>query len=338
MVFNPNALGLDNGNLYGLPSKFKDAEVIVFPVPWDVTVSYGDGTSQAPDLIREESLQVDLFDLEYGNFWEKGIFYLKSSPVLLEKCTKFRQFAVEAIKLQEKGRTITDSFTLKNNTEQINQACEEMVDWVYKECNKVLSEDKKLVLLGGDHSTPLGYLKALGDQYKDFGILQIDAHCDLREAYEGFTFSHASIMYNALKLESVKSLTQVGIRDFCEEEKDFAKKSKKKVNIFFDRDISYQMMEGKTWKTICDEIVKTLPENIYISFDIDGLQQKYCPNTGTPVAGGLEVDQVFYLFYQVKKAGKNIIGMDLNEVGNDVWDANVGARVLYRMIGTWIGN
>ena len=338
MTFDPNALGLDNGNLYGLPSTFKDAEVIVFPVPWDVTVSYGDGTSQAPDLIREESLQVDLFDLEYGNFWEKGIFYLKSSPVILEKCTKFRQYAVEAIKLQEKGRTITDSFTLKNNTEQINQACEEMVDWVYKECNKVLSEDKKLVLLGGDHSTPLGYLKALGDQYKDFGILQIDAHCDLREAYEGFTFSHASIMYNALKLESVKSLTQVGIRDFCEEEKDFAKKSKKKVNIFFDRDISYQMMEGKTWKTICDEIVKTLPENIYISFDIDGLQQKYCPNTGTPVAGGLEVDQVFYLFYQVKKAGKNIIGMDLNEVGNDVWDANVGARVLYRMIGTWIGN
>jgi agmatinase len=186
MDFNPNALGLDNGNLYGLPSTFKDAEVVVFPVPWDVTVSYGDGTSLAPDLIREESLQVDLFDLEYGNFWEKGIFYLKSSPVILEKCTKFRQYAVEAIKLQEKGRTIADSFTLKSNTEQINQACEEMVDWVYKECIKVLSEDKKMVLLGGDHSTPLGYLKALGDKYKDFGILQIDAHCDLREAYEGF--------------------------------------------------------------------------------------------------------------------------------------------------------
>lgn len=338
MTFDPNALGLDNGNLYGLPSTFKDAEVIVFPVPWDVTVSYGDGTSHAPDLIREESLQVDLFDLEYGNFWEKGIFYLKSSPVILEKCTKFRQYAVEAIKLQEKGRTIADSFTLKSNTEQINQACEEMVDWVYKECNKVLSEDKKLVLLGGDHSTPLGYLKALGERYKDIGILQIDAHCDLREAYEGFTYSHASIMYNALKLEGVKSLTQVGIRDFCEDEKDFAKKSKKKVNIFFDRDMSYQMIEGKTWKTICDEIVKTLPKTIYISFDIDGLQQKYCPNTGTPVAGGLEVDQVFYLFNQVKKAGKNIIGMDLNEVGNDAWDANVGARVLYRMIGTWIGN
>jgi agmatinase len=243
---------------------------------------------------------------------------------------------VEAIKLQEKGRTIADSFTLKTNTEQINLACEEMVDWVYKECIKVLNEGKKLVLLGGDHSTPLGYIKALGEKHKDFGILQIDAHCDLRQAYEGFTYSHASVMYNALQLDHVKSLTQVGIRDFCEDELDYAKSSKKKVNIFFDRTMSYEMIEGKTWKTICDEIVKTLPKNIYISFDIDGLQQKYCPNTGTPVAGGLEVDQVFYLFNQVKKAGKKIVGMDLNEVGKDVWDANVGARILYRMIGAWI--
>ena len=338
MNFNPNDLGLDNGNLFGLPSTFKDAEVVVLPVPWDVTVSYGDGTSEAPDLIREESLQVDLYDLEFKNFWEKGIFYLKSSPVLLEKCKKHRQYAVEAIKLQEKGRTIADSFTLKTNTEQINLACEEMVDWVYKECNKVLNEGKKLVLLGGDHSTPLGYIKALGEKHKDFGILQIDAHCDLRQAYEGFTYSHASVMYNALQLDHVKSLTQVGIRDFCEDELAYARSSNKKINIFFDRTMSYEMIEGKTWKMICDEIVKTLPRNIYISFDIDGLQQKYCPNTGTPVAGGLEVDQVFYLFNQVKKAGKKIVGMDLNEVGKEVWDANVGARILYRMIGAWIAD
>jgi agmatinase len=338
MNFNPNDLGLDNGNLFGLPSTFKDAEVVVLPVPWDVTVSYGDGTSEAPDLIREESLQVDLYDLEFKNFWEKGIFYLKSSPVLLEKCKKHRQYAVEAIKLQEKGRTIADSFTLKTNTEQINLACEEMVDWVYKECNKVLNEGKKLVLLGGDHSTPLGYIKALGEKHKDFGILQIDAHCDLRQAYEGFTYSHASVMYNALQLDHVKSLTQVGIRDFCEDELAYARSSNKKINIFFDRTMSYEMIEGKTWKMICDEIVKTLPRNIYISFDIDGLQQKYCPNTGTPVAGGLEVDQVFYLFNQVKKAGKKIVGMDLNEVGKEVWDANMGARILYRMIGAWIAD
>lgn len=336
MDFNPNNLGLDNGNLFGLPSDFVSSEVIVFPIPWDVTVSYGDGTSEAPELIRQESMQVDLYDLEYGNFWEKGIYYLKSSPVILEKCKKYRQYAVEAIKLQEKGRTIQDSFTLKNNTEQVNLACEEMVDWVYKESLKILNEDKKLVLLGGDHSTPLGYLKALNERYKDFGILQIDAHCDLRESYEGFTYSHASIMYNALKLPNIKSLTQVGIRDFCEDELVYAKKSKKKVNIFFDREMSYQMIDGKSWRLICEEIVQTLPKNIYLSFDIDGLKQQYCPNTGTPVAGGLEADQVFYLLNQVKQAGKNIVGMDLNEVGKEIWDANVGARILYRMIGWWL--
>lgn len=338
MAFNPNDLGQDNGNLYGLPSTFIDSEVIVFPIPWDVTVSYGDGTSQSPELIRAESMQVDLYDIEYKNFWKKGIFYLKSSPVLLDKCKKYRQYAVEAIKLQEKGRTFEDSYTLKNNSEQVNQACEEMVDWVYKESLKIINEGKKLVLLGGDHSTPLGYLKALSENYSNFGILQIDAHCDLRESYEGFTYSHASIMYNALKLESIKSLTQVGIRDFCEDEMEYANSSEKKINIFFDRDMNYQQIEGKSWKTICNEIVKTLPQHIYISFDIDGLKQQYCPNTGTPVAGGLEPDQVFYLFNQVKKSGKTIIGMDLNEVGNDIWDANVGARVLYRMIGTWIGD
>jgi len=184
----------------------------------------------------------------------------------------------------------------------------------------------------------LGYIRALSEKYKDFGILQIDAHCDLRDSYEGFTYSHASIMFNALKEGSVKSLTQVGIRDFCEDELEFSKNSTKKINIFFDRDISYQICEGQTWKTICDKIVETLPEHIYFSFDIDGLKQQYCPNTGTPVAGGLEVDQVFYLLNQVKKSGKKIIGMDLNEVGHDVWDANVGARVLYRMIGTWLAD
>jgi len=163
-MFNPNDLGQDNGNLYGLPNTFIDAEVIVFPVPWDVTVSYGEGTSLAPELIREESIQVDLLDLEHGNFWKKGIFYLKSSPVLLEKCKKNRQYAVEAIKLQEKGRTTADSFTLKSNLEQVNLACEEMVEWVYKESLKILNEGKKLVWLGGNHGTPQGDLKALNEK------------------------------------------------------------------------------------------------------------------------------------------------------------------------------
>lgn len=334
--FNPNDIGLDNGNLYGLPSNFIDSEVVVFPVPWDVTVSYNDGTSHAPDLIREESLQVDLYDLEYKNFWQRGIFYLKSSNEIADKSKATRPYAIEAIKLLEKGYSIADNEVLKKNTEKVNIACQEMVDWVYTESSKILRQDKKMILLGGDHSTPLGYLRALSEKYSDFGILQIDAHCDLRERYEGFQYSHASIMHNALQISSIHNLTQVGIRDFCEDEINYAKDSTKPVHIYYDRDIQYQKIEGNSWKSICENIVSRLPSKVYISFDIDGLQQMYCPHTGTPVAGGLQLDEVFYLFNVLKKNKIEIIGMDLNEVGNDVWDANVGARVLYRMIGLWL--
>ena len=230
------------------------------PIPWDVTVSYSDGTNQAPERIREESLQVDLYDLEYGNFWKKGIRYLPLNSEIQEKSERTRALAIEVIDLLEQGLTSQTNDIVKKNTEKVNQACHEMVEWVYLESSKLLNQGKKLVLLGGDHSTPLGYLKALNEQHGSFGILQIDAHCDLRNAYEGFEFSHASIMYNALKLENVVSLTQVGIRDFCEEEVEFARQNKKDIQIFYDRVMQYQKLEGKTWKEICEDIVRKLPE------------------------------------------------------------------------------
>jgi agmatinase len=334
--FNPNDLAINNGNLYGLPASFMDSELVVFSVPWDVTVSYSDGTSGAPVRIQEESLQVDLYDLDYGNFWKKGIYYLSDDKLIREKSEKYRPIAKQAIDLLEKGYNVEDNEALKLKTKEVNMACQEMIDWVYSETLLLIDQGKKVCLLGGDHSTPLGYLKALSEKHTNFGILQIDAHCDLRDRYEGFVFSHASIMYNALKLSSIESLTQVGIRDFCEDEIEFAKRSKKNVSIFFDRDMKYQKIEGKTWKEICHEIVLKLPNKLYISFDIDGLNPLYCPKTGTPVAGGLELDEVFYLFNLIKQSNIEIIGMDLNEVGNDVWDANVGARVLYRMLGLWM--
>lgn len=334
--FNPNDLGQDNGNLYGLPFNYTESPVAILPIPWDVTVSYGDGTAQAPDRIREESLQVDLYDLDHKNFWERGLFYLKSSTTISDLCKKTRPYAIEAIKLLEKGYTPSNNTTLSENTRKVNSACQEMVSWVRNECSRLMDDGKKVVLLGGDHSTPLGYIQSLCDRHESFGILQIDAHCDLRDSYEGFEYSHASIMYNAIKHDSVTHLTQVGIRDFCEDEIELANTSAKSIHVFFDRTIQYQKIEGKTWAAICDEIIMVLPKKLYISFDIDGLKPYLCPETGTPVAGGLELDEVFYLFQKVKASGIEIIGMDLNEVGNAVWDANVGARVLYRMLGLWM--
>ena len=126
---------------------------------------------------------------------------------------------------------------------------------------------------------------------------------------------------------------QVGIRDYCEAEADIVKDSKGRVVSFYDRDIKRKIYEGTSWKQICDEVVKQLPPNVYLSFDIDGLDPKFCPNTGTPVAGGLEFEQSLYLIEQVVRSGKKIIAFDVNEVslGEDEWDANVGARLLYKI-------
>jgi agmatinase len=188
--------------------------------------------------------------------------------------------------------------------------------------------------LGGDHSTPLGYYKAIAEKFGNFGILQIDAHCDLRVSYEDFKYSHASIMYNALtEIPELERLVQVGIRDYSEGELEYIENSNNRVVTYFDRDIKERQYEGETWKKIVDEIVDQLPQQVYISFDIDGLDPKLCPNTGTPVQGGFEAEQIFYLFRKVLESGRKLIGFDLNEVGvgENSGDANVGARVLFKL-------
>ena len=176
-------------------------------------------------------------------------------------------------------------------------------------------------------------MQALAAHFGNFGILQIDAHADLRDAYEGFEFSHASIMFNALKIPQVEKLVQVGIRDYCEAEFNITQHSKGRVKTFFDRDIKHEMYSGAQWESICDKIISELPQNIYLSFDIDGLDPKLCPNTGTPVAGGFETEQVLFLLEKIVRSGKKIIAFDINEIspGEDEWDANVGARLLYRI-------
>ena len=108
-----------------------------------------------------------------------------------------------------------------------------------------MNKGKKVVLLGGDHSTPLGYYEALASQHENFGILHLDAHMDLRIAYEQFAYSHASIMYNALKLPQISKIVQVGIRDFCEEEVGVVKSENGRVLVHTDSDIKKQLFEEK---------------------------------------------------------------------------------------------
>ncbi len=339
LEFNPNDVGIKNGHIFSLPHQYKDAALILLPVPWEVTVSYTAGTAQAPEAILEASSQLDLFDPFLENAYKYGTYMLKISEQWLQKNKQLRPKANEYIKLLENGIELNDNANMQNNVEEINTACNELRAWIYTETEKILNDGKLVALLGGDHSTPLGFIQALANHHQDFGILQIDAHADLREAYEGFTYSHASIMYNAIQIPQVKKLVQVGIRDISPAEYDLTQ-THPKIKTFFDWDLNDQKFEGNTWNAIVQNIVNELPQNVYISFDIDGLNRNYCINTGTPVVGGLGFDEAIFLIRKVVESGRKIIGFDLNEVApndNDFeWNANVGARVLYKLCNQMI--
>lgn len=331
--FNPNDLGDPNANIYGLPFTCEEAEVVIVPVPWDVTVSYSDGTASGPEAVFNASFQVDLFEPAVKDAWKIGIAMEEISQELKDRAEILRKGAKACIDVLTNGNDPSKDELAGKILQQVNTGSELLNAWVKERCLEWMNKGKLVALLGGDHSTPFGMMQALAEKYPSYAILQIDAHADLRKAFEGFTYSHASIMYNALTIPQVSKLVQVGIRDYCQEEFELIKNSNGRVQTFFDRDLKHAQYEGKTWAQQVDEIIAALPQNIYISFDIDGLDPKLCPNTGTPVAGGFEFEQAAYLIQQVAKSGKKIIGIDLNEVapGEDEWDANVGARMLFRM-------
>ncbi len=335
--FDPNSVGLKANNIFGLPFSEEEAQLVLIPVPWEVTVSYRAGTALGPEQIFEAAMQVDLFDPDVKDGWKKGFYMQPVDDKIKNTSDWLRSEAEQIISSLADGEKIAGNELLSGKMKEINEAGQMLCDWVYDKSLKLLQAGKKVGLIGGDHSTPLGYLKALADVHSEFGILQIDAHADLRIAYEGFTYSHASIMYNTLQLiPQVKKLVQVGIRDYCDEELEIIEASNGRINTFFDKDIKAQQYEGANWKTICQQIITALPQKVYISFDIDGLDPKLCPNTGTPVPGGFETEQIFYLFKMLHDSGREIIGFDLNEVssGNPATesiDAIVGARVLFKL-------
>jgi agmatinase len=336
--FDPNGVGNPNNNIFGLPSTEEEARLVIIPIPWEVTVSYNAGTARAPDHILSASLQVDLYDPEIKDAWKQGIYMRIPDKKILTKSDYLRKEAELYIKYISQGEILEDNKFMCKSLREINAGSLFLNDWVYEQTKQLLDQDKLVGLLGGDHSTPFGYYRAIADKYEDFGI---DAHCDLRKAYESFKFSHASIMYNALEqIPQLKKLVQVGMRDYCDEEVDYINKSNGRVVAYFDIDIKERLFEGDTWRMVVDEIVNQLPQNVFISFDIDGLDPKLCPHTGTPVQGGFEVEQVFYLFKKVQQSGRKIIGFDLNEVGvsHDEWDENVGARVLYKLCNLLIAS
>ena len=244
--FDPNSLGDANNNIYGLPFTVDEAEVVIFPVPWEVTVSYSGGTALGPQVVYNASYQVDLFDPKIPDAWKIGLAMDSISDDIASKSESLRRKAENYIELLQEGDAPESNDEMETIRQLINAECIKMNNWVKEKSLSFMDKNKIVALLGGDHSTPLGLMQALAERNNSFAILQIDAHADLRDAYEGFEFSHASIMFNALKIPQVSKLVQVGIRDYCQAEYDIIKNSNGRVHTFFDRDIKHRQLDGAT--------------------------------------------------------------------------------------------
>jgi agmatinase len=340
-TFDPNKVSNPNNNIFGLPFTEDEARLVILPVPWEVTVSYGAGTARAPEHIISAALQVDLYDPDVPEGWKQGYFMKEIDRKVLLKSDYLRKEAELYIDYISKGDRVEANQFMTKTLKDVNEGGDFLNKWVYDHTKSLLDRNKLVGLVGGDHSTPLGYYKAIAEKHGKFGILQIDAHCDLRTAYQGFVYSHASIMYNALKeIPELEHLVQVGVRDYSEAEWQYIFNSNYRVITYFDRELKERIFEGQTWKQIADEIVEKLPDKVFISFDVDGLDPKLCPNTGTPVPGGMEAEQAYYIFTRIIKSGRKIIGFDLNEtgVGENDWDCNVSARILFKLCNLLIAS
>ncbi len=347
--FDPNHACAPNGNFFGFPYTEEEASLILIPVPWDVTTSYRPGTAQGPQAILDASIQLDFFDFEIPEAWNLGIGSspMERSSAIARKSAALRPVAERAIAFQEKNfQSLPDNYgekDLARDLAQVEQGGEELGRWLEKTCLEYLQAGKATAVVGGDHSVPLGHFRALASKYPDFAILHLDAHADLRKAYEGFRYSHASIMHNALQIGNISRIVQIGIRDVCQEEQERVKASQGRIIQFPDLFLQQALLEGRNWADCCRQILETLPSKVYVSFDIDVLEPSLCPHTGTPVPGGLGFAQIRYLLSALRRSGKEIIGFDLCEVAPDPlnpeneWDGNVGARILYMLSNTLLG-
>lgn len=339
--FDPNSSGNPNYNIFGLPFSEEEARLVILPVPWEVTVSYLAGTARAPERIQKASLHVEIFDADVQDGWKQGFYLREQDKKILLKSDYLRKESELYINYISQGEKIDDNRFMCKTLKEVNEGSEFLNQWVYEQTKALLNRGKLVGLLGGDHSTPLGFYKAMAERHSDFGVLQVDAHCDLRNAYMGLKYSHASIMYNALaEVPQISKLVQVGVRDFCESEWNYIQNSNDRVVTYFDKRIRELQYEGQTWQHIAEQIIEHLPQKVFISFDIDGLNRTLCPHTGMPVPGGFDVEQIYYLLKKILDSGRHIIGFDLCETGisSNEWDENVGARVLFKLCNLMVAN
>lgn len=318
---DPNAPAVVPDALFGHAVPLEEARVVVIPVPYEATVSSRGGTRGGPRALLEASGQVDLLDPVGGEPWRLGLASLPLEP------------AIEALAeaaLEAAGRARDGEPAAREAVDRSGHVVEE---WVRESTAATLASGRIPLLLGGEHAISFGAIAPAAARHPGLGVLQIDAHADLRAAYEGFETSHASVMHRVLGLPEVGRLVQVGLRDLSREELDARDAAGARCRWLTDAEIARRQFEGESFASIVRGAVAELPQAVWVSFDIDGLEAALCPGTGTPVPGGLSWREATFLLAELGRSGRHVVGADLVEVGDSFWDGFVAAKLLYLLCG-----
>lgn len=271
-------------NYGGLEKSFSDrknSKIVILPVPYDGTSTWIKGADKGPDAIIEASMNMELYDIETkSEVYKEGIFTEK--PV---------------------GKV---------------KSPEEMVKETSKKVVEHLKEGKFVVTIGGEHSISIGPIMEHSKRFKNLTVVQIDAHSDTRESYEGSKFNHACIMARARELCPI---VQIGIRSI-----DAAEKIDRK-RVFFAEDIH----NNEEWM---EKAIALMTENVYLTIDLDGFDPSILPSTGTPEPGGLQWYPVLkFLRKMIEK--KNLVGFDVVELcpnKNEKSSDFLASKLIYKIL------
>lgn len=269
-------------------SGYEKSQVAVLPIPFEKSVSYGGGTALGPSAIIKASSQVEWYDEEIDKeVCEVGISTVE--PV---------------------------SFASMSGADAVKT--------IAKRVSNIANDGKFFVGLGGEHTVTAGCVMGLREKFKEFGVLQLDAHADLRDSYQDDKYSHASVIRRVRDLGIPTAA--LGIRSVCQEEVDYIRNGK--VPIYYDR-----LIHENGWPL--DKILKELPEKVYVTIDVDGFSPSIVPSTGTPEPGGLSWYETLSFLKSVFTR-KEIIGFDVVELapikGIHFADFSM-AKLIYKLIG-----
>jgi agmatinase len=262
---------------------YAESAVIILPVPYDETSTWMRGSDKGPDAILEASVNLEFYDIETSS--EAHLKGIHTVEPVLEKSTPAN-----------------------------------LVNSVYKRISALIDDNKFPVIIGGNHTVPIGSFKAFSEHYMDLTILQLDAHADLRQEYEGSEFNHACAMARAREYAPV---VQVGIRSISEGELPYADNER----IFY----AYKLYSDKS---LYKKAIEKLSDNVYITIDLDVFDPSIMPSTGTPEPGGPEYFELMHFLRDVIKT-RNVVGFDVVELCPSSTNKSpdfIAAKIVYQLL------